>query len=839
MTSLAEQIAVSTPDDAVSDATRFCRAVLPSAGHLCIQPFVRSKQPGPKHWATTADEAARVAVELDLGGEGDVYLSIASFHEPGRRREEDVLYKRDFYLDLDVGPGKPIEDKRAAVHALKDFCQASGVPFPAILIDSGRGLHAHWPLDRNLELVDWRRSAFNLRRACVRYGLQVDQQVTADGARILRIPGTWNHKNAADPRPVRLLHYKPPHDAVILASCFESAAGGDATPQSAAGALDAASDSTPAVSTAWFDNLPDEDRVDELIGMLEALPDADADDHSRWIQTLAQIASATTVPLETRVDLGWKFSRRSDKSRNESRESVERHMEGLGQRTNINALRNRAARHGYLPPLPLYKDKSSAEKALTARYVHVGADDVYYDTEQRIPLKKSALKERETSRMPRTGQGGSRLDPVSMLRNSSHTQRCDSFGYHPGAGKVFREDGRLLANLFRPYNPAPLTPTDHEKRLLAKFLRHLFPRRSDLKWLKHLLDTYAYLVQHPGERVKFSMILVGAMEGSGKSTLMEQIPRVLFGAQNVVTVSTHELESQFTDWLARAWIVVFAEVSLGTSRDAARVANALKDNQTNDHLRLIEKGKAGRTQRNRTSFFGTSNDETRALHLSAFDRRSAICATPAQMVPRKLAAELHAFLASPRAAGVLRTLAEHRDVSHFDPNAAPPMTEAKKRMIEASRHPIHAEIVDGFQSLEPPFHKDLVGLQDVRGFLVGHGVDVKNLTDRKLSEFLRLPPIAAQRMKHQRTISTGGITGRIRPWVLRHFELWKGASTKEIEQHLRHGTPLLSSVSTVGSMENPLISPSLTPGAAGEHAGDAACAGVQACKNQQDETPRP
>ena len=45
----------------------------------------------------------------------------------------------------------------------------------------------------------------------------------------------------------------------------------------------------------------------------------------------------------------------------------------------------------------------------------------------------------------------------------------------------------------------------------------------------------------------------------------------------------------------KVWIVVFAEVSLGRARDSARVANALKDNQTNVQLRLIENNRAGRT----------------------------------------------------------------------------------------------------------------------------------------------------------------------------------------------------------------------------------------------------
>jgi len=375
------------------------------------------------------------------------------------------------------------------------------------------------------------------------------------------------------------------------------------------------------------------------------------------------------------------------------------------------------------------------------------------------------------------------------------TIRCDGFGFHPGAGKVFEEDGRLLANRFRHYDPVPVKPLLAERRLLVKFLRHLFPRGSDLAWLKHLLDTYAFLVQKPGERVKFTMILVGAIEGSGKSTLMEEVPRLLFGTQNVVTVSTHELEGRFTDYLGQAWIVVFAEVALGTARDAARVANTLKDNQTNDRLRLEEKYRAPRTQPNRVTFFGTSNDEEHALHLSTFDRRSAISATPASIMPQSLATALHSFFRSSRSAGVVRHLALRRVLTHFDPNAAPPLTESKKRMIEASRPAVHAEMVDAFQSKDPPFHRDLVLVESVRNCLAQRGLDVRNLSDRKVGEFLRAAPIAARRMEHQKRITApAGGSCRVRPWVLRNAELWEKASEKQIDRHFTSGAPILLDV---------------------------------------------
>jgi len=777
-----------------TDTERFCRAVLPSAGCYRVQYRPADQiNPNRTRWADSPMEAARIAMELDAGPARDVYVSMASFQSPGRGDRNAARLKRSFHIDLDCGEKKPYGDKRAAAQALKRFCLETEIPVPAIVVDSGNGLHAHWAVDHDLQLSEWQIAANNLKLACELHGLNADPSVTADAARILRVPGTHNRKDPNCPLPVTLIHFKESHNSDALMASFERAAVRH-TDRSTTIAIndDLAAGLLPPPPTAWFDELPDEARVTELRKMLEVLPETAADDRATWIDTLARVASAKTVPWETRVALAWEFSRRSPKSTNESLESIARTMEKLGDSTSVNALRHHARQHGYAASGPAetqYADKANAEQALTARFVHIATDDVYFDTERAVVLKKTAIKERESWRMPQRVEGIGRYDPVSILRDSPLTRRCDGFGFHPGAEAVFMEDGRLLANLFRPYSPQPCTPTLQERRLLVALLRHLFPRGSDLSWLKHLLDTYSFMVQNPGERVKFTMILVGAVEGSGKSTLMEEMPRLLFGVENVVTVSTHELESNFTDYLARAWVVVVAEVSLGTARDAARLANALKDNQTNEYLRLIEKNRAGRTQRNRVTFFGTSNDETRALHLSAFDRRSAIFATPAGVMSQSSASNLYAFLKSARAPGVLGYLARRRRIDHFNPSAAPPMTEAKKQIIKSSQHPTLGEMVDAFQAQDPPFNRDLVLADEVRECLRSRGIEVKNLSNRKLGEFLRSMPIGARQMEHQRRITRYGHSARVRPWIVRNFDSWMQSSDREVSEHLLSGRP--------------------------------------------------
>ncbi len=87
-------------------------------------------------------------------------------------------------------------DGPEAVAALEDFA-----PAPTVVIRSGTGenRHAYWQLSRPLEAADARRA---LRRLA--HALKGDMR-SAEPARILRPPGTFNHKNTPA-APVTCLH---------------------------------------------------------------------------------------------------------------------------------------------------------------------------------------------------------------------------------------------------------------------------------------------------------------------------------------------------------------------------------------------------------------------------------------------------------------------------------------------------------------------------------------------------------------------------------------------------------------------------------------------------------
>jgi len=74
------------------------------------------------------------------------------------------------------------------------------------VLSSGGGLHCYWPLDKESDIETWKPIAENLKRLCRQEGMQIDMAVTADAARVLRIPGTFNFKDKyPEPRPVKMM----------------------------------------------------------------------------------------------------------------------------------------------------------------------------------------------------------------------------------------------------------------------------------------------------------------------------------------------------------------------------------------------------------------------------------------------------------------------------------------------------------------------------------------------------------------------------------------------------------------------------------------------------------
>lgn len=124
----------------------------------------------------------------------NAYIGLASF-TPGvpKREAANARTLRSFFLDLDCGENKPHATPDLACAALRSFLTDTGLPDPWV-IHSGNGVHVYWTLEEELRRDDWVQIAHALKRLCLSRKLGIDPTVTADAARVMRIPGTFNSK---------------------------------------------------------------------------------------------------------------------------------------------------------------------------------------------------------------------------------------------------------------------------------------------------------------------------------------------------------------------------------------------------------------------------------------------------------------------------------------------------------------------------------------------------------------------------------------------------------------------------------------------------------------------
>jgi len=167
----------------------FYEKALPSQGVYCVA-GIKNKRTKQK-FVEDLDALAREIEAFNREG-FDTYAALAAF-DGYSRRAEDAKYLSSFFVDLDVGAGKGYDTKTDALLAIQAFPPKVGLPEP-VLVDSGGGIHAYWFFDEDVPAAEWKIYAEKFKALCINNDLHIDPVVTADVARILRCPGTYNHK---------------------------------------------------------------------------------------------------------------------------------------------------------------------------------------------------------------------------------------------------------------------------------------------------------------------------------------------------------------------------------------------------------------------------------------------------------------------------------------------------------------------------------------------------------------------------------------------------------------------------------------------------------------------
>ena len=183
--------------------TDLLAAVLPTEGWYCI---VGLKKDSPTKQVFVDNLAdAEAAIDGLVQKDYDAYFGCAKYaNDTDGRTQKNSTYFKTFWIDVDCGATKPYATQADGLEALKEFCKTIHWPLPTI-VNSGRGIHAYWRLTSTITRAEWKAVADRLKSLCEDHEFDADPSRTAESASILRVPGTFNHKQEP-PLPVEILH---------------------------------------------------------------------------------------------------------------------------------------------------------------------------------------------------------------------------------------------------------------------------------------------------------------------------------------------------------------------------------------------------------------------------------------------------------------------------------------------------------------------------------------------------------------------------------------------------------------------------------------------------------
>lgn len=171
-----------------------------------------------QQWFETHDEALELADQY--WATHNIYVSLATFPNPRNTRESKHADRLCcFWVDIDHHDNSVYRSVDEIESAMSEFLQKTGLPSPNLKHFTGYGVHYFWALNAQLSVTDWQGLADSLQSLLLALKVAADP-ITADAARILRLPATQNFRNPENPIETELTVVR---DDLVNVDSFERA----------------------------------------------------------------------------------------------------------------------------------------------------------------------------------------------------------------------------------------------------------------------------------------------------------------------------------------------------------------------------------------------------------------------------------------------------------------------------------------------------------------------------------------------------------------------------------------------------------------------------------------
>lgn len=360
--------------------------------------------------------------------------------------------------------------------------------------------------------------------------------------------------------------------------------------------------------------------------------------------------------------------------------------------------------------------------------------NIYYS--RKLLPNEEELKEQGAAANPNKPT----IQPVDFLMNVVQVPTVYDYVYDPRFPKdtFLHADGRPYVNLYVPNHPEPdKAQAAYAGTVFMKHLRHLI---AEAEYRQTLIDFLAYVVQFPGKKVRWAVLIQGA-EGCGKTFIAEAMDAVL-GRGHVRNVDASALNSAWNDWSYGAQMVVLEEVRVvGHSRHD--VMNVLKPLISNDKINVNQRHRDSRQTDNTANYLLFTNHHD-PIVVTAEDRRYFVVKSAMQTKEdvRRLGQDYFTDLfnmLNTHSAGLRAFLEDWQISPDFQPSGHAPKTKYRDELLQDSANEnvqaVREAIADNPSAL---VSHDLVGSTALLTYLeTSSSFNPRNLTGATLAAILR------------------------------------------------------------------------------------------------------
>ena len=261
-------------------------------------------------------------------------------------------------------------------------------------------------------------------------------------------------------------------------------------------------------------------------------------------------------------------------------------------------------------------DQSESIKERFANWVYVATDDRLYNV-----VTGELYKRESFNAMFQTADLNSPM--FNILIKYNLINKVSRFEFDPTKKSIYTRNRLKYVNT---YIPPDIEPEEGDVTPLLKHFEYLFPSDKDRNIV---LDFIAHLVQKPGKKIRWMLVIKGS-KGIGKTLIAEKVILNVIGFSNIGKVENQLVKSDFNAWQLNKQLVVFEELNLGDSaREKKQMTEKLKSFITDNIMKAHRKGLDPYDVVNKSCSIGFTNEEL-PIVITTDERRFCMVRTDAK-----------------------------------------------------------------------------------------------------------------------------------------------------------------------------------------------------------------